>query len=244
LPQNYDKTHPYTLIFQAPGCGYTGAAVYPLTNNVNDTAIRVGLTPGPNSLGHGVYPEQSCFDSHEGDDSIDFVFYETLFDRLSAELCFDKTRVFASGDSIGGSLANELGCKYAGDALRPIRGVLVNTGGLPTQPAYAPSCVNQPLAGMWVHETGDLTTPFSGNKVAIDRAMKVNGCNIGTSYDTAQFQNYPIGGGNADSTCQKIKGCPDLYPLVVCALPGNQHGSHSAVVNPGFATFVTGLPAL
>ena len=71
--------------------------------------------------------------------------------------------------------------------------------------------------------------------------MQVNSCSIGTTYATAQFDNYPIGGGNPDSTCKKIKGCPADYPLVVCALPLNDHGSHDAVVNPGFATFVTRL---
>ena len=33
------------------------------------------------------------------------------------------------------------------------------------------------------------------------------------------------------------------YPLVVCPLPGNGHGSHDAVVNPGAATFITQLAA-
>jgi hypothetical protein len=52
------------------------------------------------------------------------------------------------------------------------------------------------------------------------------------------FDNYPIGGGNPATTCKKIRGCPELYPLVVCALPGNGHGSHDGVANPGFATFI------
>jgi len=102
-----------------------------------------------------------------------------------------------------------------------------------------PTCSDSPLAGMWVHETNDSTNPFSGNKVAIARAMSVNGCTIGTSYDTTTFDNYPIGGGNADSTCKKIQGCPALFPLVVCELPGNGHGSHDNVVNPGAAVFIS-----
>jgi hypothetical protein len=62
------------------------------------------------------------------------------------------------------------------------------------------------------------------------------------SYDAKvaanEIQNFPIGGGNPDNTCQLLKGCPEIDPLVVCALPGNQHGGHDSVVNPGFATFV------
>jgi hypothetical protein len=94
------------------------------------------------------------------------------------------------------------------------------------------------MAGMWVHEINDGTNPFTGNKVAIQRAMQVNKCTIGTNYDNTMFDDYPIGGGNPATTCKKIRGCPELYPLVVCPLPGNGHGSHDNVANPGFATFI------
>jgi poly(3-hydroxybutyrate) depolymerase len=240
LPQDYDKNRAYPLVFDLPGCGATGLDVYSL-GNAQDNVIRVGLTPGPNSLGHGTNPGQGCFDAREGDDNIDFVFYENLVDKLKGELCFDRNRVFAAGDSLGAWMADELGCHYAGDALHPIRGVLANDGGLPTQVAYKPTCSGQPMAGMWVHDVGDAETPFISAKAAIKQAMAVNGCTIGTDYDTAQFQNYPIGGGNPIVTCQKMMGCPALYPLVVCPLPGNDHSRHEAVANPGFGTFLTGL---
>ncbi len=95
------------------------------------------------------------------------MFYENLYDALNPMLCFDRNRVFSAGNSSGAYFSNELGCKYAGDALRPVRGVLPNTGGLPTQAQYVPTCTNKPMAGMWVHEVNDQEMPFSGNKVAI-----------------------------------------------------------------------------
>ena len=239
LPQGYDSGKAYPLVFQGPGCGGTGQNVYPLNNNVSNTVIRVGLTPPPNAIGHATNPGQGCFDTNEGDDSVDWVLYENLHDRLADLYCIDKNRVFASGNSSGAGFANELGCKYAGDPTRPIRGVLSNAGFLPTNPASVPTCTTKPMAGMWVHEVGDPETPFNGSKVAINRAMSVNGCAIGTSYDNATFDDFPIGGGNNASTCRKIRGCPDLYPLVVCALPGNAHGSHDNVVNPGFSGLIS-----
>jgi len=80
--------------------------------------------------------------------------------------------------------------------------------------------------------------PFTGTRVGVARAMKVNGCTIGTTFDNAMFDDFPIGGGNPANVCKKIKGCPELYPLVVCALAGNGHGTHDDVANPGFATFL------
>jgi hypothetical protein len=242
LPAGYDEAKPYALVLEGPSCGATGTQVYPLNNGVNGEAIRIGWTPPPTYVGHATNPGQGCFDDREGDDSVDFVFWTKLYDALEGELCFDRNRVFASGNNSGASIANQLACKYAGDPQRPVRGVLANTGSLVTEGPLAPVCTTAPMAGMWVHEIGDTEAPFSGTKKAVDRALKVNKCSA-ASYDTATFEDYPIGGQNPNATCKKVLGCPADYPLVVCALPGDSHGSHDSIVNPGFATFVTDLLA-
>jgi poly(3-hydroxybutyrate) depolymerase len=176
---------------------------------------------------------------------VEWPFYEAVLDTLRAELCYDEQRVFASGNSSGAWLANELGCKYAGNSDGyAIRGIAVNTGGLPTDPTRVPTCSQAPMAGFGIWEDDCCQTGSStGNKVAIARAMQVNGCTVGTNYDNASLEDYPIGGDNPDDLRQKIQGCPDDYPLVICALPGSGHGSHDNVANPGFATFIKSLAA-
>lgn|GEM_PF-1638916 len=241
MPANYDMNKAYPLVIQGPGCGGNGTNVYALPDIANQV-IGVGITPPPNYIGHGTNENQGCFDDKEGDDSVDWVFYENFYDKLNAEVCFDRNRVFSAGNSSGSWFSNELGCKYAGDPKRPVRGIMPNTGGLPNEPQFSPTCTKSPMAGMWVHEINDGTNPFTGNKFAIDRALKVNGCTGASSYDAKvaanEFSNFPIGGNNPDNTCQLLKGCPEIHPLVVCPLPGNQHGGHDSVVKPGFATFV------
>ena len=260
LPLGYDNTRPYPLVIQGPGCGGKGNNGYPLADfsnigapgpghdNVDNTVIRVGLTPPPISIGHATNPGQGCFDESEGDDSVEWPFYENLYDRLQGQLCFDKNRVFANGNgSGGGRFVDELACKYAGDVKRPIRGVISNSGDWATSvldgtlvvdPRYAPTCTTKPMAGMWVHEIGDPTRLWNSTKLAIARAMKVDGCTIGTTYDEAKLENFPIGGDNPDNTCQRMLGCSELTPLVVCLIQGNQHGSHDKIVNPGASTFI------
>ena len=238
LPQNYDPTKAYALVIEAPGCSGTGSNVPALNHNVDNSAIRVGVAPGPNDLGHGSNPNQGCFDDHEGDDSIDWVMYEQLYDRLDAELCFDRNRVFVGGYGSGAWFANELGCKYAGDLLRPVRAVLPNAGALPTDPRFAPTCSNAPLAGFWVHEVTSFTTPFEDAKVAIERAMALNSCASGSSYDTAPAELFPIGGGTPETQCKRITGCSPLYPIVVCPLPNRTQSSNESIVNPGWSTFI------
>jgi hypothetical protein len=241
LPVGYDETKAYPLILEGPGNEQLGNVLYALPD-LASTVIRIGLTPPPVDIGHSTNPGQGCFDDREGDDSVDFVFYEDLYDRLAATLCFDRNRVFAAGrsDSCGGAwLANELGCKYAGDATRPVRGVLVNSGGLPTLPAHAPTCTNNPMAGMWVHAIGNTISAFGGSIVAMNRALTVNGClPAGVTYSTATFDPFPIGGGNVDTTCKRFTGCPDVAPLVVCPLRSNSTGPNDDVVNPGWTTFI------
>lgn len=237
LPQGYDPAVPYNLVLLGPGCGGNGTNIYPYNNNVDGTAIRVGFTPPPTYVGHGTNPNQGCFDDKEGDDSVDWVQYEMAYDKLNAELCFDRNRVFAGGNSSGAWWSNELGCKYAGDPERPIRGIIPNTGGLPTEAQFVPTCTTAPMSGMWVHEINDNTNPFSGNKVAIQRAMSRNSCTMGTNFDNATLAPFDIP-GVAANTCKRIQGCDPLYPLVVCDLPGNGHGSHDNIVNPGASTYI------
>ena len=250
LPPAYAKDKPYPLVVQGPGCGANGTNVYSLspTNTAADagvggTVIRVGLTPPPNSIGHGTNENQGCFDDKEGDDSVDFVFYEKLLDQLKTELCYDENRVFVNGNSSGSWLANELVVKYAGDTKgHAVRGIIANTGGLPTEPAFTPTPSGKPYAGVWVVEVGDQSSSFSGWKYAVSKAMQVGGCEA-NSFDAAQTTAFPVGGGALATSCKRIEGCNTLYPLIVCALPGNGHGAHDETVNPAAATFLDMLAA-
>jgi poly(3-hydroxybutyrate) depolymerase len=239
LPTGYDKTRPYPILFEGPGCGSHGNNLYAITA-FDSTLIRVGLTPSAYwQQYHATNPGQGCFDEKDGDNSVEWPFYEALYDHLAATVCFDKNRVFVGGNSSGAWVANELGCKYAGDANRPVRATLVNTGGLPTDPKYAPTCTTKPLAGFWSHTVGDMVNPFSGNIVAMNRVLAVDGCAPpGVTYTTATFDPFAISPTDSVS-CKMYKGCPSLYPLVVCPLPGTTHGANDPVVVPGWAAFVS-----
>jgi hypothetical protein len=251
LPPSYDNLKAYPLVLEGPGCGGIGTEVYSLSPSndttgigVNGSVIRVGLTPPPNAIGHATNPNQGCFDDKEGDDSVEWPFYEALIDKLKTEVCYDQNRVFAAGTSTGAWLANELACKYAGNtAGYAIRGAATAGGSLPTDAKFAPTCSGAPMAGMWVDHMSD-GNAFVSWPYAIARAMKVNHCTMGTGLSDAPTEDFPIGAGKAPSTCKKILGCPAEYPLVVCILTaGTAHSGDEDTVNPGFATFLLGLEA-
>ncbi|HEY0714501.1 MAG TPA: hypothetical protein VGF45_17585 [Polyangia bacterium] len=237
LPANYDRNRRYPLVFQATGCNRRANNVLDFNDNADDTVITVGLTPPPVEIGHSeVGASVRCFDDKDKY-SVDVVFYENLYDRLAEQFCFDRNRVFFSGRNGGGWLADELSCKYAGDPTRPIRAVLSDPGGLPLDPRLHPGCSNRPRAGMWVHEEYVATGPYSARKHAINRAMSANQCEE-LIVDRAKFDPFPIGGGHPDSTCLKIRGCPELYPLVVCERPELGRFVNDEVAKPGFTTFI------
>jgi poly(3-hydroxybutyrate) depolymerase len=245
LPTGYDNTKAYPLVFEGPGCSGQGNNLYNIPI-FDATVIRVGLSPSKDAeVYHATNPGQGCFDDKNDDSSVDWPFYETLYDHLASTLCFDRNRVFAGGNSSGAWFSNELGCKYAGDPTRPVRGIMPNTGGLPTDPKYVPTCTTKPMAGFWSHEVGDTTNPFSGNIVAMNRALQVNGCTVSAgvteTYDNAttasNFTPFPV--GTDMTSCKRYKGCPDLTPMVVCPLPGNNHADHASVVDPGWPAFLS-----
>jgi hypothetical protein len=235
LPQGYDPSKPYPLVLQGPGCGGSEQDVYDLSLNASNTVIRVGVAPADPAIGHATNPEQYCFDDKEGDDSVDWVHYEALYDKLNQELCFDRNRVFASGNSSGAWWANELGCKYAGDPTRSVRGVITHGGGLPHESQYKPTCSAKPLAGLWVYASSDLV-PSTGDKYAIARAMMVNTC-LASSYDNAVLEDYPVP-GRPPGECKRIANCSWLAPMVVCALNAPSQSDNASVVNPTAAQFL------
>ena len=74
LPAGYVNTKAYPLVFQGPGCGGGDTGVYPLGGS---SAIRVGIAPSQQAaVHHATNPGQGCFDDKEGDDSVDWPFYE------------------------------------------------------------------------------------------------------------------------------------------------------------------------
>jgi hypothetical protein len=225
------------------GCGGSGNNLYNI-KAFDSTVIRVGLTPSAVwQVFHATSPNQGCFDDREGDDSVDFAFYEALYDRLAATLCFDRRRVFAAGNSTGATLANELGCKYAGDAKRPVRGIMVKSGGLPSDPSGKPTCTTAPMAGMWIHQVGDTAFPFTGNIFAMNRALNVDGCTPpGVSYATAMFDPFPL---SSDTTsCKKYRGCPESSPMIVCPVAGSARDPAANLVPTAWPAFVALFDAL
>lgn len=235
LPQQYLPSKAYPLVIEAPGCAGSGTDVYRL--KVEGGVIRVGLTPPPDANG-----QPSCFDVKEGDDSVEWPFYEQVMEQLSARFCYDQHQVWAAGSSSGGFLVNELACRYASVPGYSIRGV-VALGGLPTSPASVPTCSRGRVAGMWIGDANDLSHPLAEVTTAVSRVMDLNGCTGGIDYDHWPYDDFPISTHPGSMICRQLMGCAAGYPVVFCPIPGFGRTSHEDIVVPGFAKLVEMLAA-
>jgi hypothetical protein len=228
LPSGYDPAKAYPVVLQGVQSCSPSQDMLPPVPDIAERVIHVHLVrtaaacPGSSN--------RCGYDSYDGTNSIEFPFYERVWQQLASELCFDQNRVFTTGWQSGGDFANQLGCVYAGHAKYPIRAVGVG------EAAWSlPSGCGGPMAGMWLD---GLSHGFY--RAAIEMAMTAARQGIGCPL--AGRTNYAVPGLN-DDTCRNTAGsCPASAsnPLVKCGYGSPNPGQGTpvtTVANLGFAHF-------
>jgi poly(3-hydroxybutyrate) depolymerase len=161
LPNGYDGERPYPIVFAFHGATTSGrffrSAFY---GNLLSTMADEAILVHPDALG----------DPSAWDNQADVPFFDALLTELSAALCVDEARVFATGHSSGGFFTNTLGCQR-GDVLRAIAPI---SGGGPFG-FGAGSCTGQ--VAVWVaHAENDETVAFENGENSRDRWLSANAC--------------------------------------------------------------------
>jgi poly(3-hydroxybutyrate) depolymerase len=202
VPNNYDKSHAYRLIFSFHWIGGTADQVdngstsgaqwsyYGLRPLANDTTIFVA----PQGLNNGW--------GNSGGQDLTFV--DDMVKEIEAGLCVDTTQLFASGFSYGGAMTYAIACA------RPtvFRGVVVYSG------ANLSGCQGgkQPIAYFGVHGLRDSTLPISTGRSLRDQFVKNNGCTPQNPREPAQ--------GSLTHVVTYYAGCKAGYPVVWGAFDG------------------------
>jgi poly(3-hydroxybutyrate) depolymerase len=146
----------------------------------------------------------------------DINFTRALIDELTSKLCIDRSRIFAEGFSMGGSMSYAVACAM-GDV---VRGVVAHSGGPMS------GCVqhNKPVAYFMTHGTQDPVCTYPAYGVPqINDFARVNGC-------TAQAMPVPSGTGPA---CADFAGCMPGYPARACIFVGGHTPSPPGNWVPG-----------
>lgn len=204
VPDGYDSSHPYRLVFAFAESGSSAKSVADrsyFSMATLDSKDTIFVAPDA-ANGQGAWSKT------------DVGLTDAILAQLEGDLCVDTTRIFATGFSFGGGMAMALACTRA-DVFRAVAffsGADL-TGSCPaklTKPiAYYASQASQDANGL------STTNPMTGEMKQAQFAA-VNGCTPEPSATT-----FPAAGQK--HTCTVYKNCSAGHPTEYCVFNG-PHG--------------------
>jgi polyhydroxybutyrate depolymerase len=225
LPASYSAARSYPVVLVMHGDGGDGASMrgaLPLDNYSGNDAIVA--YPTSKTAGWDLYAPSSSNDDH--------LFLLAIVESLRARFNVDATRLFATGFSSGGFMANQLACRTT-----LFRGIASHSGGAPEDPldpaaatwpnGYA-KCANQStgVAVLIVHGTDDNVVAYPSGEYEADYWSYVNGCAESRAATTP-------------APCQRQSQCPSDKPVVFCGIAGLGHALWQEAAKTDWAFFST-----
>jgi hypothetical protein len=242
VPADYDPNRAYRVVYIGQGCGGGSGdqSTYPLfdeSKGGDEQAIYVGISlPPPEFNG-------ACYDNRAGEASLEWEAFQVFHTLVESTYCADNNRIFVSGYSTGGWLANMWGCYFGGypssgpRKFAPewrIRGQAGTTGCQPDNIGQLCADTDHKVAALWLHDVNDPANPYACNHdVALPRVFADNGCT--GNYMTAPTE--PWGEGTLAQICLRYTSCPADYPVIFCSTQGNGHADQPANSIPAFTQF-------
>jgi poly(3-hydroxybutyrate) depolymerase len=226
VPNGYDSTKPYRVIYNGAGCGdgnwfNAGKDGFPYNSADGGNAILVGLD-------YDTYSDvPGCYDNRDAT-SNDFSFFPWLQTEIEKTFCVDTNHEFFSGYSSGGWVMQQFNCAFPDK----LRGSVAVTGCEPGSPGYPGAqyspCKQAPTAAFYVKDFGDTDNTYACIIPACTRVLKQNGCTtqLCNPLDTTTTTPYKVPAGvtpPANTKCVQFNGCPADYPVVFCVTYGQDH---------------------
>jgi poly(3-hydroxybutyrate) depolymerase len=255
VPSDYDPNLPYRVVYIGHGCGTVHGGktstdlFFDESRGGTEQAVYVGLSVPDNAANPG------CYDNNSGPVSQEWEAFDLIHTFVEKTYCVDNNRIFVTGYSTGGWLANMWSCYFGGTGALddadvaaglterkfapkwPVRGGARMTGSLPPN---QPTPCNGPSAGIWIHDALDRTNLLATNIAALNLALQTNGCE--GSYEEGPKEPWApaeqIEG--LRGVCQQYTGCPaevsQNYPLVFCTTNAFGHADQASAI-PAFTKF-------
>jgi polyhydroxybutyrate depolymerase len=216
IPPGYQPGMPIPLVFGFHGADSTGVQfeAYSGFSNLADQAGFIAVYP--QGLG-----ELSNWDTMPN--STDVPFVRDLLDALETRCSIDPARVYASGHSRGGGMANRLGCELSDRlaAIGPVSGDYENSE----------NCTSsRPVAVVAFHGTLDPVIPYNG--FGLPGALRESYTRIGTPIPTWAASWAERNGCNTKSSNtfeegllsdQKWSGCQAGADVLLYTIAGGTH---------------------
>ncbi len=226
VPAGYDPSRPTPLVINYHGYGSNAMEQERYSGMVTESDAQGFITVAPNGTNS---PQRwYIYGSWEPGYVDDFAFTRDLVDRLSAQLCIDPARIYATGISNGGGMSSLAGCELDDvfAAIAPVAG----------EPYSDLQCRNAgPVPIIAFHGTDDQLVPFDGGRggrlnLPITPARdnlrdwaSHNGCNL--TLKTTHIA--------ADVTLESYGGCTDNADAELYVIEGGGHtwpGAHDVLL--------------
>jgi poly(3-hydroxybutyrate) depolymerase len=210
IPDNYDSSNPYRLIF---GFHWRGGSMNDVVNG-NSVQPWYGLE-ALDTEGSAIFVAPNGLDAGWANTGgADITFVDSIIKQVEADLCVDQTQRFATGFSYGAGMSYSIACSRAGEfrAVAPIAGGLISgcDGG------------TDPIAYLGIHGVSDDVLPISGGIDLANTFVKNNGCQ---AKEVAQ-----VSPGSGTSVRTDFEGCSE--PVSFIAWDGGHSGAPLGTSNP------------
>jgi poly(3-hydroxybutyrate) depolymerase len=203
LPANYDRGHPYRLMF---GLHWLNGTANDVATGGSDGAVWAfyGQKQLSNNSTIFVAP-QGIDNGWANTGGRDLTLIDDLTRLVEGDLCVDTTQLFALGWSYGGAMSYAIACA------RPtvFRAVAVFSG------ANLSGCSGgtQPVAYFGIHGTHDSVLNISNGRSLRDTFVRNNGCTTQNPPEPAQ--------GSLTHIVTAYRGCRPGYPVQWAAFDGD-----------------------
>jgi hypothetical protein len=215
LPDNYDNSKPYWLIFGFHWNGGNSKEVDSGGSNGYEMA-HFGLQKLSKNGAIFVAPDGlSAGWANSG--GRDLTFVDDMVKLIEDNYCVDTAHLFANGFSYGGGMSYEIACARA----KVFKAVAIYEG------AQLSGCDggNDPIAFWQMAGLTDTTCTLDMGKSLRDKFVKNNGCTAQTPPQPPQPPPYLATGGHV---CTNYAGCSTGHPLRWCV---HQSGHGNAIVD-------------
>lgn len=222
LPPGYDPSAPAPLVLAYSFEGGTPGAMNQGTG-LNAAADAAGMVMAYPVGVEASFDAGKCCGKAWEEHVDDVAFTRDVLTKLGDTLCIDRTRVYATGMSVGAMMAYRLGCEMA-DRFAAIAPV---AGAVHMDEACTPA---RPIPVLAIHGTADQTVPYEGGQgvpplpitgdlmfasVEASLAPFLAASDCG---DTTE-QTYQ----NGDATCDAWSACATSAPIERCTIDGGGH---------------------
>jgi poly(3-hydroxybutyrate) depolymerase len=205
MPEDYDQTRPYPVVFQYHPLGGTGQGARTMYRVRPAFPDAIYVSPDGSDNG---FPNQGGEDEEVT---------RAIMETIEANLCVDRARYFATGFSYGGSMSYTAMCNMS-DKFRAVAGM----AGAPISGAR---CANtppeRPVAVLGIHGEEDTALPITMAEPIIEAMIEKNGCTNTTM--PSDLLNSICETAESALATGEYQGCMEGYPVVWCPMPGRPH---------------------